>query len=244
MAEKRPASSRQMFPRWANWVVPVALVLLAAGLPYMVVLVGYGAAPETINANYAPKQPVPYSHALHAGQLNLDCRYCHTTVEDASFAALPPTEVCMNCHGRTRMEKKGQQVVGPGIRWDSEKLAPLKRSYATGKPVEWVKVHDLPDYVFFNHSAHVNNGVSCYECHGRIDQMKRVRQVAPLSMGWCLECHRNPTKHLVPKDRVTDLGWVASLSEKQRKKIGKKMKKKYKIDTSGNRLSDCSLCHR
>ena len=137
-----------------------------------------------------PVQPVPYSHALHAGKLGIDCRYCHTTVEKANFAAIPPTETCMNCH--------------TNIRTQSEALEPIRESWATGKPVEWIKIHDLPHYVYFSHQAHVTHGVGCIECHGRIDQMERVYQAKPLSMGWCLECHRDPGPHLRPEERGGD----------------------------------------
>ncbi len=125
-----------------------------------------------------PTQPVPYSHALHVGQLGMDCRYCHTGVEVAAAATIPPTQTCMNCHSK--------------VRANSEKLIPIRESYATGMPVPWIRVHDLPDYVYFDHSAHVRRGVGCVSCHGRIDTMEVVFQAEPLSMGWCLECHRNP----------------------------------------------------
>jgi len=119
---------------------------------------------------YQPVQPVPYSHALHVGQLGIDCRYCHNTVEVAAQAAIPPTQTCMNCHAK--------------IRAQSPKLLPVRESYATGMPVHWMRVHDLPDFVYFNHSAHVRRGVSCVECHGRVDKMEVVYQQEPLSMGW------------------------------------------------------------
>ena len=136
--------------------------------------------PRQTEIGYSPKQPVPYSHKLHAGDLGIDCRYCHTTVETAAMAAIPPTETCMNCHTRVKNQ--------------SPLLAPVRESYATGTPIPWVRVHRLPDFVFFNHSAHVNAGVSCVSCHGRVDQMIEVKQVEPLNMVWCLDCHRNPRR--------------------------------------------------
>jgi hypothetical protein len=146
-----------------------------------------------LEVGYAPQQPVNYSHQLHAGKLGIDCRYCHTSVEVASDAMIPPTQTCMNCHSQ--------------IKTDSDKLALVRESWATGKPIEWVRVHNLPDYAHFNHAAHVNVGVSCVSCHGRVDRMEVVMQSEPLSMGWCLDCHRNPAPNLRPVAEVTNLGW-------------------------------------
>src|SRR5689334_6296483 len=167
---------RFVFPRWANKTVPLFGVLGLSAPVYLTFLIWYGASPKTTDVGYAPVQPVPYSHALHAGQLGLDCRYCHNTVEQAAHAAIPATSTCMNCH--------------KSVHTKSEKLAPVRESYETGSAVEWIKVHDLPDYVYFNHSAHVTRGVGCVTCHGRIDQMEVVYQHEPLSMSWCLTCHR------------------------------------------------------
>ncbi|HUB27043.1 MAG TPA: cytochrome c3 family protein [Tepidisphaeraceae bacterium] len=183
-----------VFPKWANYALPGIIVGVIGLSFYAPTVVALGGSPKTTAVGYCPIQPVPYSHALHAGQLGIDCRYCHTTVEKAAFAALPPTQTCMNCHSM--------------IRTKSAKLLPVRESWATGRPIQWVKVHDLPEYVYFNHSAHVNHGVGCIECHGRIDRMERVYQVKPLSMGWCLDCHRDPGPHLRPKDvAVTDMNW-------------------------------------
>ncbi len=155
----------------------------------------YFSHPRVIDTGYQPVQPVAYSHKLHAGNLGMDCLYCHSTVNKAAFAAVPPTETCMNCH--TQVKKT------------SPLLAQVRNSYQTGQPIPWVKVHKLPDYVYFNHQAHVTAGVSCVSCHGRVDQMVEVRQVQPLSMGWCLECHRNPAPNLRPAEHVTNLAWDA-----------------------------------
>jgi hypothetical protein len=138
-------------------------------------------------------QPVDYSHKLHAGDLGLDCRYCHYTVERASFAAVPPTQVCMNCHSK--------------VRADSPKLLPVRESFAFDKPIAWVRVHKLPEYVYFNHGAHLAAGVGCSTCHGRVDQMVRVIQREPLSMGWCLDCHREPARHLRKAEDLTRMAW-------------------------------------
>ena len=164
-----PRKSLFVFPRWANFALPVIILMGMGGGLYVPTLLGFGLNPYTLNVGYQPEQPVPYSHALHAGQLGIDCRYCHNTVEQASYAAVPPTQTCMNCH--------------TNIAPQSSKLTPVRESWATGKPVEWVKVHDLADYAYFNHSAHVNKGVGCYSCHGRIDQMEVVYQAQPLKHG-------------------------------------------------------------
>jgi menaquinone reductase, multiheme cytochrome c subunit len=210
-----------VFPRWANKTVHVAGAVLGIAPLYLTGLIWYGASPKTLDVGYAPVQPIPYSHALHAGELGLDCRYCHSTVEEAGHAAVPPTETCMNCHSRVRTK--------------SDKLEPLRESWAKGNAVEWTKVHDLPDYVYFNHSAHVTRGVGCVSCHGRIDQMPVVYQHEPLSMGWCLDCHRAPEKHLRPIEEVTNMAWHPSSPAQ-----GETLRKEHNINPS----TDCSTCHR
>lgn len=184
-----------IFPRWTNRI-PFAIGASAPVLLGVVVgAVWYWFSPKFTDVGYAPVQPVPYSHKLHAGDLGIDCRYCHNTVEVAARAAVPPTQTCMNCH----------KTVLP----ESPKLAPIRESFASGRPVEWVRVHMLPDYAFFNHSVHVGAGVGCAECHGRIDQMKVVQQAQPLSMSWCLDCHKDPDPRLRPRDQVTNMAWTA-----------------------------------
>jgi len=198
--------------------------IAVVGVPvYVIGLMYYAGSPQTWRVGYSPKQPVPFSHALHAGQLGLDCRYCHTTVEEAATAALPPTSICMNCHER----------IAP----KSDKLLLVRESFASGAAIPWVRVHKLPDFVYFDHSAHVRRGVSCVSCHGRVDQMEQVVQVQPLSMAWCLDCHRNPDAHLRPPDLVTDLGWVP---EQDATTIGQQVRAQLNINPS----TDCSTCHR
>jgi hypothetical protein len=212
-----------VFPRWANKTRVLAGVILGAAPIYLTFLVWYGASPRTTDVGYMPKQPVPYSHALHAGKLGIDCRYCHSTVEQASHAAIPPTATCMNCHERV---------------WtNSEKLSPVRASLVSGKPVEWLKVHDLPDYVYFNHSAHVTRGVGCVSCHGRIDEMEEVYQKEPLSMGWCLDCHREPEANLRPPEEVTNMDWKPPSDAVA---YGKTLREKNHL----NPPTDCSTCHR
>lgn len=209
------------FPRWANKTRQLAGVALGVAPVYLTALVWYGFSPKTTDVGYQPKQPVAYSHALHVGQLGIDCRYCHNTVDRAAHAATPPTETCMNCHAR--------------IRGKSDKLELVRQSFETGKPVEWVKVHDMPDYVYFDHSAHVTRGIGCVSCHGRVDRMEEVSQVESLSMGWCLECHRNPTPHLRPPAEATNMSWQAPSPT-----FGAEFKKANNI----NPPEDCSACHR
>ncbi len=212
-----------VFPRWANKVKQLAGVFLGGAPVYLTAIIWYGFSPKTTDVGYQPKQPVPYSHALHAGELGIDCRYCHNTVERAAVAAIPPTQTCMNCHAR--------------IWTKSPKLEPVRESWRTGKPVEWIKVHDLPDYVYFNHSAHVTRGIGCVTCHGRIDQMAVVYQHEPLSMGWCLDCHRAPEKNLRPPSEVTNMTWTAPGDPIA---YGKMLREKNNI----NPPTYCSTCHR
>jgi hypothetical protein len=141
-----------------------------------------------------PDQPVQYSHRLHAGQLGIDCRYCHTGVEKAAHSNVPSTQTCMNCHTQIKPE--------------SLLLVPVRASYADSTSIEWTRVHKLPDFVMFSHNVHLANGVGCESCHGRIDQMDKVRQVERLSMRWCLECHRNPEEKLRPNSEITTMGYV------------------------------------
>jgi len=211
------------FPKWANAVrIPVSL--MAAGAPVFVLGLLYLAFwPGTTSVGYQPQQPVPYSHALHAGELGIDCRYCHTGVEVGAKATIPPTATCMNCHATVRTE--------------SEKLQLVRDSYATGEPVEWVRVHDLPDFVFFNHSAHVERGIGCESCHGRVDQMEVVSQFAGLNMGWCLKCHREPEAHLRPVDQVTVMGYEPAEDQLT---LGARLREARNINPS----VDCSTCHR
>ena len=183
----------------------------------------YFASPEFTDVGYRPDQPVDYSHKLHAGKLDMDCRYCHTSVEKSQEAIIPPTQTCMNCHS----------VVGV----ESEELAVVRNSWESGKPIEWVRVHMLPDYVYFDHSIHITAGVGCASCHGRVDQMEKVMQVEPLSMSWCLDCHRNPNKHLRPLDEVANMEWVAPSNHDE-------LSKRYMIERNLRPTEDCTACHR
>jgi hypothetical protein len=188
-----------------------------------VVAVGYYASPEFTDVGYRPVQPIPYSHKLHAGELGIDCRYCHAQVEVAAVATVPPTKVCMNCHAT--------------ILRDSPLLEPLRESAATGTPIEWVRIHKIPDYAYFDHSVHVGAGVGCASCHGAIHEMVVVQQARSLSMGWCLDCHRDPGIHLRPLDEVTNMEWAPT-------KTQMKMAGQFRKERNINPSTDCSACHR
>lgn len=180
-----------LFPKWTNKLPPLLALGAVAGGLFVVFVVWYWFSPWHLVVGYQPIQPVLYSHKLHADLLGMDCRYCHRMVEEGPHALVPDTATCMGCHAQ--------------VKADSARLGLVREKYASGDPVPWTKVHMLPDYAYFSHAAHVNAGVGCASCHGRIDQMEIVYQAKPLSMGWCLDCHRNPENHLRPLDKVTDM---------------------------------------
>ncbi|RAP33918.1 cytochrome C [Candidatus Marinamargulisbacteria bacterium SCGC AG-439-L15] len=215
-------ANKNIFPKWANKLPLLILGILGGALVTTVFIIWYWFSPKHLNIGYQPDQPIPYSHKLHAGELGIDCRYCHNFVEDGSHANIPSTETCMNCHTQ--------------IKTDSPHIKKLKESYDSNTPIKWVKVHMLPDYAYFNHSRHVNSGIGCVSCHGRVDQMEIVHQTQSLSMEWCLDCHRAPEKHLRPKNKITQMDWKA----KNQLALGKKLKKLYHV----NPKEDCSTCHR
>ena len=183
----------------------------------------YFGSPKFTDVGYRPDQPIDYSHKLHAGELGMDCRYCHTSVEKSQEAIIPPTQTCMNCH----------EIVGT----DNEELSVVRDSWENGNPIEWVRVHMLPDYAYFNHSIHITAGVGCASCHGRIDQMEKVMQVEPLSMSWCLDCHRNPDKHIRPLDQVTNMNWEPAANHDE-------IVKNYIKERDISPPEDCTACHR
>jgi hypothetical protein len=168
-------------------------------------------------------QPVPFSHKHHVAGLGIDCRHCHSTVEDSAFAGIPPTKTCMNCHSQ--------------IWKDSPMLEPVRASFRDDKSIEWTRVHDLPDFVYFNHSIHVNKGVGCASCHGRVDQMPLMWKANTLQMEWCLDCHRHPESNVRPRDEVFNMGWEPPADDPE---LGERLMKEYNI----RRATDCSVCHR
>ncbi len=225
------------FPNWVNRFV---WLLIFGGLGvggYLATCLFVGIHPTIVNVGHQPRQPVPFSHRIHAGQLKLDCRYCHNTVEKAAHAAIPATATCGNCHGGNRTKEGATLGI---VKADSPLLKPVHVSLETRDPIRWEKVHDLPDFVYFNHSAHINRGVSCVSCHGRIDQMEVVTKVKSLSMKWCLDCHRNPEANIRDPQLVTQLDFMEGASEEVREAYGKEWATKLGINTNIN----CSTCHR
>jgi len=174
-------------------------------------------------AGVAREQPVPFSHAHHVGDVGLDCRYCHTSVETSGFANIPPTKTCMNCHSQI---------------WNtSPTLEPVRASFRTDRSIAWTRVHDLPDFVYFNHSIHVNKGLGCETCHGRVDKMPLTWQKASLQMEWCLDCHRHPEQYVRPREAVFQMGYEPPIDQQT---LGRQLVKEYKIQS----LTSCSTCHR
>lgn len=173
-------------------------------------------------------QPVPFSHAHHVGDDGLDCRYCHVSVEQSSFAGLPPTRTCMTCHSQLFRE--------------AEMLAPVRESLAKGEPLRWNEVHRLPDYVYFDHSVHVANGVGCTTCHGQVDEMPLMHKAETMTMQWCLSCHRDPAPFLRPPEAVFSATWSPPGNPVERSNEGARLLARYGIEPET--LTDCTVCHR
>lgn len=200
----------------------VAVGLVAVGWYYY-------ALPSYTRVGYQPEQPVPFSHEIHAGKLGMDCAYCHQSVFESPHATVPTSQTCMNCHNPKMANVKGASPL----------LAPVRSSYDTGKPVEWQRVHKLPEYAYFNHAVHVNKGVSCVSCHGQINEMPVVFHAKELSMGWCLKCHSDPHANLRPVEQVTNLTWKPDAG-KTAAEVGKAIEKDLQVKAPMN----CQACHR
>ena len=178
----------------------------------------------TTGVSVARDQPVPFSHKHHVADDGIDCRYCHTSVETSAFAGLPPTETCMSCHSQL---------------WaNAEMLEPVRSSFRTGTSLEWTRVHDLPDFVYFNHSIHVNKGIGCSTCHGRVDQMPLMYKVNTLYMQWCIDCHQHPERQVRPREEVFNIAYETPAPNQD--EIGPKLVSLYRIQS----LTDCVTCHR
>jgi len=228
MDEHAPA--HHVFAPWANYLLPAAVIVLVGAALYIPFVLALAGSPQTTDVGYAPQQPVPFSHKLHVGQLGMDCRYCHSTVEQAGFAALPTTETCMTCHASVGL--------------DNPDLALVRQSFETGEAIPWVKVHTLPDYAYFNHAAHVAQGVGCTTCHGPVHEMEVVRQHTALSMAWCLDCHREPERYLRPREAVTWLNWDAlEYTGRSQQELGEELMQLYRIEPR-HAMENCSKCHR
>jgi hypothetical protein len=217
----------QIFHHTANTYVKASLVVVAG----LVAFAGWALdrssrSDFTTRAMQSREQPVPFSHAHHAGGLGFDCRYCHTTVEESSFANIPPTKTCMNCHSQI---------------WStSPTLEPVRASFREDRSISWTRVHDLPDFVYFNHSIHVAKGVGCETCHGRVDTMALTWQQNTLQMEWCLNCHRNTEQYIRPREFVTTMGYEPAGDQLE---IGRKLHEEYQI-RDVRTLTSCNTCHR
>jgi hypothetical protein len=215
-----------IFTRRADTVFRGVVLSAVAAVVILSWVVWYYFTPKYTRVGYMPEQPVPFSHQLHAGQLGMDCRYCHQAVTESPHSTIPTAETCMNCHSV--------------IKADSPKLAPVRLSYETGATVPWKRIHKVPDFAYFNHSVHVNRGVSCVSCHGKVNEMKVVFQHEPQSMSWCLDCHRDPTDKLRPDlAAVVNLNWGDDL-DRTKRDLQKKIKEERNIKPPEN----CQSCHR
>jgi hypothetical protein len=242
MVPQKTELMAQIFHRSSNTLARASI------LGIVLLLTGVGAAllqlqrsPYVTNQHIAPDQPVPFSHQHHVSGLGLDCRYCHTSVEESSFAGIPPTKTCMNCHAE--------------IWTTAALLEPVRYSFRSGHSLEWTRVHDLPDYVYFNHSIHINKGVGCYSCHGPVDQMALTYEENSLQMEWCLNCHRQPEKFLRPREQVFNMGYqppdgspkhAVEIDGKKylsQEELGKTLQAKYHLRSTQD-ITSCSTCHR
>jgi hypothetical protein len=217
----------QIFHRSTNTISRVSLFGAVFFLAFLGWLFGaINRSPYVTQEGVAREQPVQFSHQHHVGAVGIDCRYCHTTVETSSFAGIPPTKTCMNCHSQI---------------WASSPiLEPVRESFRTDQSLEWTRVHDLPDFAYFDHSIHVAKGIGCETCHGRVDRMPLIRQESSLQMEWCLECHRYPERFVRPREEVFTMGWMPP---KDQLEIGRELVKAYGI-RSNFELTSCSTCHR
>lgn len=215
----------QLFGPYADTLARSVLVAIVVG-PFLAIAVAYwvSASEYTTGQSITVDQPVPFSHAHHVGGLGIDCRYCHTAVETSTVAGIPPTHTCMTCHSQLYTQ--------------AAMLAPVRESLARNQPIRWNKVNKLPDYVYFDHSIHIAKGIGCTTCHGAVATMPLMRQAAPLTMGWCLDCHRNPGPNMRPASAVFDPNWKFPSDQAQRAVI---LAHQY---LDNKHLTDCSVCHR
>jgi len=217
----------QIFHPSTNTISRVSVFgALFAVLGVLVVYYEFTRSPYQTEVDVIREQPVPFSHDHHYRGLGIDCRYCHTSVETSSFAGIPPTYTCMSCHSQIWSE--------------SPMLAPVRQSLANDQPLRWTRVHDLPDFVYFHHGIHVQKGIGCAECHGRVDKMPLMWKDQPLTMEWCLDCHRHPERHIRPREEVFNMEW--QLPEREQLALGRRLVRDYQVPV--DRLTNCSVCHR
>lgn len=214
-----------IFPKWFNLVPFQVLLILALVGTAVTAAFTYYFTPSYGRVGYQPTQPVAFDHSLHVDQLGMDCRYCHNHVDESAHSNIPSTNTCMNCHVQ--------------IQSNAPTLALIRNSYDSGEPVEWVRIHKTPDYVYFNHAVHVNRGVSCVECHGQVNQMEVVWHDKSLSMGFCLDCHRNPEEFIRPNEEVYNLDWEAE-SRTAQIEMGRELVQEWQVHPP----QSCSGCHR
>jgi Cytochrome c7 and related cytochrome c len=214
----------QIFHRSANTIARVSIFGAVFGVAGLLGLFdAINRSPWVTEAHVAREQPIQFSHERHVAGNGLDCRYCHTSVEQSSFAGIPPTKTCMNCHSQ--------------IFSASPYLEPVRLSFRSNRPIEWTRVHDLPDFVYFDHSIHVNKGVGCTTCHGQVDRMPLMWQENSLQMEWCLDCHRNPERYVRPREAVFSVDYVQPSNQLE---LGARLVAEYRIQ----KLTSCSTCHR
>jgi hypothetical protein len=217
----------QLFHRYSNIysrLSILALLVVVGTLGGVIALLNWSG--YNTGQSVVVQQPIQFSHAHHVGGMGIDCRYCHTSVEDSAFANIPPTKTCMNCHSQ--------------IWTNAPILEPVRASFRDNTPLQWTRVHDLPDFVYFNHSIHVKQGVGCATCHGPVDRMPLMYQEATLMMSWCLDCHRNPAKYVRPRDQVYNMAWAPPADDPE---LGQRLVREYRI-SSVEQLTNCSTCHR
>jgi Zn ribbon nucleic-acid-binding protein len=214
----------QIFHRSANTISRVSIfgaLFVVAGLLVLIAQINRSA--WVTGAQVAREQPIQFSHERHVAGNGIDCRYCHTSVEDSRFAGIPPTKTCMNCHSQ--------------IFANSPFLEPVRASFTTGRPLQWTRVHDLPDFVYFDHSIHIKKGVGCTTCHGQVDRMPLMWQEQSLQMEWCVDCHRNPERYVRPRDAVFRVDYQPPANQRE---LGTRLVAEYEIQ----KLTSCSTCHR
>ena len=215
----------QVFHRSINWVAKLSILLLLAlaGL-FLAILLNINRLDYVSHVGMAKDQPVPFSHKHHVTGMGIDCRYCHTSVEESAFAGIPPVETCMTCHSLVWTE--------------APLLEPLRAAWRDDVPLQWTRIHDLPDFVYFRHDIHIAKGVGCTSCHGPVDQMPLMYKQNTLNMEWCLECHREPERQIRPRDQVFDVTWSPPADQKR---AGARLVEEYDVQVS--QLTDCSVCH-
>ena len=215
----------QVFHRSINWVAKLSILFLLAlaGLS-LAILLNINRLDYVSHVGLAKDQPVPFSHKHHVTGMGIDCRYCHTSVEESSFAGIPPVETCMTCHSLVWTE--------------APLLEPVRAAWRDQVPLQWTRVHDLPDFVYFRHDIHVAKGIGCTSCHGPVDQMPLMYKENTLNMEWCLECHREPEKQIRPREHVFDVTWSPPADQER---LGARLVEEYDVQVS--QLTDCSVCH-